>query len=353
MDASGWRLFDVAINSKTVLKDLDIWKESGHDGALKKTARTKIAGGQLVISFPGIKSGQALISAIAIASAKSGIKPAPPSGSVVSLTNESDKKIFGLREWMQTGEMQYKDDSNTRYQQLPPHLHGATWIQTSRLVQNLASIELRAGEDVDLFLGIDSSASKPGWFTDHEDTRTWIINSAGKYYRVYRKRYKSGMMISLPVEDLKEMYLIAFTPVSRIEPAYDLKAVASYKAFNARISGPGINKGQVDGKDRVIFAKASGENRLDWDITVGVADTYSLTITYHNPHEKIVKGRLELRAADGTLMKEEEVEFTPTRPGKSNYINSSTGSMINAGNYTVRLSSDEAEQISINALDVQ
>ena len=149
------------------------------------------------------------------------------------------------------------------------------------------------------------------------------------------------------------MYLIAFTPVSGIEPAYDLKAVASYKAFNARISGPGINKGQVDGKDRVIFTKASGENKLDWDITVGVADTYSLTITYHNPHEKIVKGRLELRAADGTLMKEEEVEFTPTRPGKSNYINSSTGSMINAGNYTVRLTSDEAEQISINALDVQ
>ena len=92
MDASGWRLFDVAVNNKTVLKELDIWKEAGHDGGLKKTVRAKITGGQLVISFPGIKSGQAIISAIAIASAKTGINPAPPSTSVVSLVKESDKK---------------------------------------------------------------------------------------------------------------------------------------------------------------------------------------------------------------------------------------------------------------------
>ncbi|RYZ33945.1 MAG: DUF4982 domain-containing protein, partial [Sphingobacteriales bacterium] len=32
VDATGWRLFDVAVNDKIVLKDVDIWKEVGHDG---------------------------------------------------------------------------------------------------------------------------------------------------------------------------------------------------------------------------------------------------------------------------------------------------------------------------------
>jgi len=36
MDCSTWRLFDVAVNEQKVLKNVDIWKEVGHDGALKK-----------------------------------------------------------------------------------------------------------------------------------------------------------------------------------------------------------------------------------------------------------------------------------------------------------------------------
>lgn len=52
-------------------------------------------------------------------------------------------------------------------------------------------------------------------------------------------------------------------------------------------------------------------------------------------------------------MKEEDIAFTTTRPGKSNYINTTTGTMINAGNYKVRLSAKDAEGLSINSLDVQ
>jgi hypothetical protein len=149
------------------------------------------------------------------------------------------------------------------------------------------------------------------------------------------------------------MYSVMVQPVSGIEPAYDLKTVVNYRAVNARLHGPGMVKGIVDGKDRVIFKTASPENYIEWDIATGVADTYSLTIAYNNPHEEAVKGKLQFYAADGTLMKEEEVWFTVTRAGKSNYINSSTGSMINAGNYRVRLSSAEAVDLSVSTLDVQ
>ena len=67
-DCEGLRIFDVAVNGKTVIDDLDIWAEAGHDAALKKVVEAEVRGGKLVIDFPEVKAGQAVISAIAIAS---------------------------------------------------------------------------------------------------------------------------------------------------------------------------------------------------------------------------------------------------------------------------------------------
>lgn len=66
-DCEGMRLFDVAVNGKTLIDDLDIWAEAGHDGALKKVVYAKAENGKLIISFPESKAGQAIISAIAVA----------------------------------------------------------------------------------------------------------------------------------------------------------------------------------------------------------------------------------------------------------------------------------------------
>lgn len=66
-DCEGLRLFDVAVNGRTVVDDLDIWAEKGHDAAMKVVVETEAKEGQLVIDFPEVKAGQAVISAIAIA----------------------------------------------------------------------------------------------------------------------------------------------------------------------------------------------------------------------------------------------------------------------------------------------
>jgi hypothetical protein len=66
MDCTGWRLFDVAINGRVVLDDLDVWKEAGHDRALKKVIPVTVDDGTIEISFPEVKSYQAVLSAIAI-----------------------------------------------------------------------------------------------------------------------------------------------------------------------------------------------------------------------------------------------------------------------------------------------
>ena len=67
-DYEGLRIFDVAINGETVIDDLDPWAEAGYCGALKRTVTAKAKDGKLLISFPEVKAGQAIICGIAVAS---------------------------------------------------------------------------------------------------------------------------------------------------------------------------------------------------------------------------------------------------------------------------------------------
>lgn len=67
IDCEGERIFDVSINDSVVVDDLDLWAEAGFAGACKKVVDIKVKGGLLTISFPEVKVGEAIISAIAIA----------------------------------------------------------------------------------------------------------------------------------------------------------------------------------------------------------------------------------------------------------------------------------------------
>lgn len=66
-DCEGERLFTVDVNGEKV-QDIDLWALSGHAGAHKITVQTESRNGQIVVSFPETKAGQAVISAIAISS---------------------------------------------------------------------------------------------------------------------------------------------------------------------------------------------------------------------------------------------------------------------------------------------
>ena len=67
IDCEGERIFDVAINDSVVVDDLDLWAEAGFAGACKKVVDIKVKGGLLTVSFPEVKVGEAIISAITIA----------------------------------------------------------------------------------------------------------------------------------------------------------------------------------------------------------------------------------------------------------------------------------------------
>lgn len=349
MNATGFRLFDVAINHKTVIQNLDIWKESGHDGALKKTVLVKITGGMMTISFPRIAAGQALISAIAIAATDNKLKAAASPLPVFNISGSRENRE--IRDWLSAGDEIYMND-HERFLSLDPLVYGAQWIKAENKLQK-TDLNLVFNEDADLFLGLDSSIqTKPSWLNGFEKTGRFISTTSGNAYALFKKRFKKGTRLNLATGQDKLFPVIAI-PANNMEPAYDLKTAMNYKAVNAVLAGPGIKPGKIDGKDRVIFEQPSPQNQIEWKISVGVADIYSLTISYNNPNNKILKGKLQILSADGTLMKEEQVEFTPTREGKNNYISTNTGSMINAGYYLVRLTAPDAAGLNVNAVDVQ
>ncbi|SFH24117.1 malectin domain-containing carbohydrate-binding protein [Pedobacter insulae] len=338
MDATGMRLFDVAINDKLVLNDVDIWKEVGHDALLKKLIKTTVKGGLLTISFPEVKVGQAVISAIAIASLNKHLKPALESKSLI------ESKVLKASTWLDVGNLQYQQ-SDIQFTALPSNLYGAEWIQTS--LESNAGINFKVTDLTDVFIGVSRRYHKeiPQGF---EDTKTTIKNSLNEEFSVLRKRFEKDQNVVLP----NNVAAVAVLAPTQLEPAYDLKAVTTYKATDAALKGKHIVKEDLMGRQRVVFKEQTGDV-LEWSVTVGVADTYSLTLKFHNPFQDNLQATLELLSADGTLMKTEEVVLTPTKEGKWNYFSTNSGSMINAGTYKVRLTAINAKGLFIDALDVQ
>ena len=255
MDCTGWRSFDVAVNGKTVLKDLDIWKEAGHGRALKKTIKMHVTGGRLVLTFPHIAAGQAIISALAIATLDGHVRAAPPSPGIAGTS-------------------------------------GHYFLDTA-------------------------------YITSARDTLVSFGNAADIYVGDKHFRRAAGERTALPGGVTARV-----TPVTNLEPAYDSKPLATYK--NASVNG----------------------DTSEWKIDVGVGDTYSLTIKYRWL-SAATTASLEIRLDDGTLIKKEATTLMTTLPAKWNYITTTTGTMINAGRYTVRLIGPAREDLRVAELQVQ
>jgi hypothetical protein len=197
-----------------------------------------------------------------------------------------------IRTWLDTGDTMYSDRSSC-FSSLPPALYGADWIQ--------------------------------GPFTSPTSFR--VTAAADVYIDAVRRRYPAGATVLLDTG----RYTVAAIAATTLEPAYDLKPVSSYKTANARVAG----------------------DTTEWDIAVGVGDSYSLTVKYRYLPVAAGTGKIEVRMEDGTLIKEGPVPFLTTPATKWNYFTTSTGTMINAGHYKVRLIAPSGEGFRVDELQVQ
>ncbi|MFT3844231.1 MAG: malectin domain-containing carbohydrate-binding protein [Lacibacter sp.] len=341
INAKGMRLFDVAINGKTVLNDLDIWNEVGANTALKKTVKANVKGGKLIISSPESKSGQAVVSAIAVASLKPGVKPVAVSSLIGNLSCSNCKE----QSWLDIGDKVYADE-NIRFNSLPSNLFGADWLQLKN--RSIAkNISFTAKEDLDLFIAVKPSAKQP---TGSEFTKTEIITdeAGGTSYNAYRKQLLKNESATI---ELNQHSLVAFLPVNKMQPAYDLKPVTPYRT-NVAIVGEGVIKDSVNGRLCAVV-KINAAANIQWPVQTGVADIYSITVKYYYPKEQVVKGKLSLYDAGGNRMMQEDVQFTFTRSGKWNQFTVNTGSQINAGNYVVKLELENGEQLAVSGIEIQ
>ncbi len=341
-NCDGWRQFDVALNGTVVLNKLDIYKESGYCTALKKVINTTVKGGKLVISFPNTYSGQAVISAIAIASRNLDLNPAKqpaPIFSVGGVKNNFNDKMT-IEDWMDIGQRQYFDRSFS-FSHLPADLFGAEWLKMNKAESLLEKgFSLYPRKDIFLYIAINKNAKgDTAWLKGFTDTKTFIQTDRnnGENLEVYKRKYLKGYPIKLKSNYAANFdYVIAVQPITTLVPAYDLKPTTTFNIDKATYS-KGIAEKELDGKPRLQLLATKVSEWVTWKFILGVADYHSFKIKYANTSEKAINAKLELIAADGTIMQSSSVELNPSKPGKWNYINLQSKAMFNAGHYRIQI----------------
>ncbi|MBN1187783.1 MAG: DUF4982 domain-containing protein [Bacteroidales bacterium] len=359
MDCEGWRMFDVAINGEVEIKNLDIWKEAGHDRVLKKAIPVKITGGELVISFPKVTSGQALISAIAIATKNKNIKPGKSDQNLIK--NLRVANIAGdwkINAWMDLGDRQYKNEEVT-FSRLPSNFFGATWIMTENKIiidsNDLASFTLNA--DADIFIAIDRRIDTlPQWLSSYIEQKTKLGNDKEEHYRVYAKRGMKDDIIKLGTngeisEGSINMYTVVICPVNSLGQASDQRPTKRYQAEEAILKGAGLKKLEFNNREYIEFSRAEGDT-IEWEFSVGLGDVYTLRFQYLNNSEESIPMRIKIIDSYGIVVKNDIIEFDP-RKESWRTLTTTTGTSINAGKYKVRMTTGYKAGLGIDRMDVQ
>lgn len=339
-NCTGMRLFDVAFNGQIVLKDLDIWKTVGSNRVYKKMIKTTVKGGKLEISFPNVRAGQAIISAIAIASADQTKRPAIAKPFLRNLKCQNCTE----QSWLDLGNQVFNTEK-IQINQLPSNLFGADWIQLKDR-NTVDNISFSTSTETDLYLAAKGNMRMKD-FGESTNTEMITDEEGGATYYLYHKRVAAGKEIQL---SLDQNNLLMAMASNHMQPAYDLKTVLSFKPLQAKIWGEAIRT-SVNTRDAIQFMQNGAS--VDWSFNIGAADMYSITIRYANETGKKAQATMELLAADGTVMKTEQINFTASLKGKWNYIVTNSGSMINAGNYIIKIKSTNAIGVSLSALDIQ
>ncbi len=354
MDCTGWRLFDVAVNGKTAIKDLDIWKEAGTDNALKKTINVHVTGGQLEISFPHVAAGEAIISAIAISTTdKKAVAAQPSENSIKDLRTTGNN--WKIESWMDIGQKAYTD-ADVLFNDLPPVLYGADWIKPPHHL----SAQDEGGSFVvpvaaDVFIGINAKeADRPAWLKEYQPTGLTIQTNenSGTLLPLYKKRFTANQTVNMGASANGNGYIVAVLPVTTLEPATDLKRSVNYGVANAILQGNGVALDTVGNKKVVRFTANTG-GVASFTAAPGVADTYTFRFKYLNSSEKTLSAKLQLQDPNGVILKTETLSFKPVLKGKSGTINITTNGNINAGNYKLILTATDANGLILTGFEMQ
>ncbi|MCA1744389.1 MAG: DUF4982 domain-containing protein, partial [Bacteroidales bacterium] len=356
LNCERWRMFDVAVNGEVLLDGLDIWKEVGVNHALKKVVTAEVTGGVLEVSFPDVQSGQAVISAIAISAAdEQSVEPDSGSGLISNLNFKRKGAVWEARHWLKTGMDQYIDGEGQFYD-LPAELHGAEWLQTAtgQGVQKTGDASFIVGKDVWVYVALERGSDVPGWMKDWKaETEMGSLRSTlagGTDFQMYSRYYKEGQKVLLGARNEGAMYTVAVNEAHQMVHPIDLRPTVNYQGEKARVQGQGARHAQFNTKDCLVMDAPSGV--AEFEFVVGLASTYGLHFRFMNMTPGVMPGQMEILSHDGILQWSGTVEYVSS-PDKWRTMRTDTHETINAGTYTLRLSTLKPGALYIDWLNVQ
>ena len=343
LDCKDWRVFDVAINDKVVLKDFDIWKEVGFSKAVKKTITAKSKNGKLVIDFPKVTSGEGIISAIAIASKDQSVKAAAPSPK--NILDVATHGEFQIGSWLQLNSKQYSN-SDITFTQLPANLYAADYIRFSK--ENNHSGSFVSKEDATVSVLVDSNIKTTlPWLADYKKSKATAKNSNGVVFSIFEKEVKKGEKVAFE----NNANSIVVVPSSDLGKVKNDRPSLKLEAETATIKGGGTVKGNFKSADYLEFAKNT-PNSIEFEVNPGVANIYLMRFRYMNLNPEPIKVKLIIEDAYGILLRNDEIEF-PSQTEKWKILNTSSGGYINAGKYKIRIESDNMKGLRLESFEFQ
>lgn len=349
LDCKGWRLFDVAINENVVLKDFDIWSEVGHDKALKKTFLVKSKNGKINISFPNVKAGQAIISAIAIATKDRKARPANESPQNIEnlVLKAYDKSRNTVASWLDINSKQYSD-SDVVFTQLPSEVFGADYLQFSTHSKVKGSFTVK--EDSDIYFLIDNKIKTPfAWLSDYKKIEEIAKNSDNVEFSIFSKKVKKGEKISFDNSEI--LNSIILVPNYDMGEKDDSRPIVIIEAENAKTAGTGIEKGNFKKADYIEFTKKTN-NSIEFEVKPGVAGIYLMRFRFMNRNETPLKVKFKMEDAYGILMRNDTIEFFPSAE-KWKVLNTTSGGYINAGTYKITLEGEDLKGLLLDNFEFQ
>lgn len=343
LDCTDWRNFDVAINGETVLEDLDIWKEVGHDVALKKSIDVTVVDGKIRIHFPEVASSQAIISAIAI----KGKVQEPANASVGNITNLKSNNA-SISHWMDIGQKQYNDPtSNVLWSALPYELFGAQWIKFAEDQQVSGSFTVDK-KSIVYILSTTDSLSKPSWMSNFTKVKGNAKNTASVEYQLYSDTLSQGQNLHFGPVYSKDGSIAVVPYYEMGEGESDWPSVL-FEAEDAKYKA---DKTAFFRKETYVDFGKQINPSMEWEVNTGLAGIHLIRFKYMNVSDKPIKVDFEILADNGTIIRSDQLTF-PIKNKKWRILNTTTGGYINAGNYTVRISGDDLQGLWLESFEFQ
>ncbi|ESQ83293.1 hypothetical protein AEAC466_13660 [Asticcacaulis sp. AC466] len=315
IDATGWRLFDVAVNGKTVLKDVDIYHEAGFERALKKVAKASSSDGRIVISFPRVAAGQAVISAIAIRQASPRAKGAYESDGTDLIA------ATGARSFLDNGDA--VGIANLTWSRLPVDLLDSDWTLTA----------FRTRVDSDIYMPLRDGQTAPAGWADTDLTALWAGEGGGRV-RFATRRFAAGETVAAPASG--PLLVRRHLPSPYAPGVFTfVKTVGLFEAETAKLDKAVVGS-RLKGYGGPGYADIQPGGAVTWTVSYGAAARHSFKFRYQGA----TTGHLTLTDESGIVAADMPVAFPAGETGVWLEATIETPTLVNAGTYALTLTTE-------------